>query len=201
MAIPIGRQIFLLKVSGLLIVLVVLSYLNIVSRNVWSNNNFRGVDDVLDPKIEEKTTGLPTRLIIPKINVDAKIVAVGVNVQGEMEAPNNASDVGWFEMGPRPAEMGSAVIDGHFDDNDGGDGVFFDLYKLRPGDRVEVENTEGAIFTFVVKESRVYEPGYADEVFNQGEGVHLNLITCDGVWDGIKKSFTKRLVVYTDLVE
>jgi len=27
---------------------------------------------------------------------------------------------------------------------------------------------------------------------------HLNLITCEGVWDKVSKSYSKRLVVFTD---
>jgi hypothetical protein len=30
---------------------------------------------------------------------------------------------------------------------------------------------------------------------------HLNLITCDGVWDVTKKSYSKRLVVFADIAD
>jgi hypothetical protein len=52
---------------------------------------------------------------------------------------------------------------------------------------------------FVVRESRTYNPGYAEEVFSANDGAHLNLVTCDGVWDGAKKSYSKRLVIFADI--
>lgn len=78
-------------------------------------------------------------------------------------------------------------------------GVFFNLYKLKIGDKVYVEDDKGVTVTFIVQGSRIYDSGYAEEVFNSNSGTHLNLITCDGVWDGVKKSFTKRLVVFADI--
>lgn len=140
----------------------------------------------------------PVRLIIPTINVNAAIQNVGVNQSGEMEVPNNSIDVGWFKLGPRPGEKGSAVIAGHFDGENGGAGVFTNLYKLKKGDKLYVENSKGITITFLVRESRTYDPGYADNVFSSSDSAHLNLVTCDGVWDGAKKSYSRRLVVFAD---
>lgn len=141
---------------------------------------------------------LPVRLTIPEINVNAAIQYVGVTQAGAMEVPNNAVDVGWFKLGPRPGEKGSAVIAGHFDGKSGEAGVFINLYKLKKGDKLYIKNDKGISITFVVRESRTYDPGYADDVFSASGSAHLNLITCDGVWDGAKKSYSKRLVVFSD---
>lgn len=140
------------------------------------------------------------RLSIPAIRVEANIEEVGVNPKGEMDVPGNILKVGWFNLGPKPGEKGSAVISGHFDGENNEAGVFINLYKLKVGDKVYVEDSEGFSSSFVVRDIRAYIPGYADEVFGKGDGVHLNLVTCDGVWDEAKKSFSSRLVVYTDLV-
>jgi LPXTG-site transpeptidase (sortase) family protein len=140
------------------------------------------------------------RLSIPAIKVEANIQEVGVNSKGEMDVPGNIFEVGWFKLGPKPGEKGSAVISGHFNGKNNEAGVFIDLDKLKVGDKVYVEDGKGFSTSFVVRETQTYIPGYADDVFSKGEGVYLNLVTCDGVWDGGKKSFSKRLVVYTDLV-
>jgi LPXTG-site transpeptidase (sortase) family protein len=118
-----------------------------------------------------------------------------------MEVPSNAVDVGWFDLGPRPGEKGSAVIAGHFDGENGGVGVFNNLYKLKKGDKLYVEDDKGTTLLFVVRESRIYNPGYADEVFSRNDSAYLNLITCDGVWDKAKKSYSERLVVFTDITQ
>lgn len=142
--------------------------------------------------------GVPVRLTIPAINVNAAIEEVGVTQSGDMEVPSNTVDVGWFKLGYRPGEKGSAVIAGHFDGKNGEPAVFTDLYKLKEGDKLYIEDDTGATTSFVVRESRTYKPGYAEEIFSVNDRAHLNLITCDGVWDGVKKSYSKRLVVFAD---
>lgn len=155
---------------------------------------------VLGVVVEKEKQGMPKRLIIPKIGVDTAIQYVGVEDSGEMETPTNTVDVGWFSLGPRPGEKGSAVIAGHFNGKDGSAAVFNDLDKLREGDKIYVQDDEGEYIVFVVKESHMYDPGFAEEVFSSVSGSSLNLITCDGVWNDAKKSFSKRLVVFSDIV-
>ena len=107
--------------------------------------------------------------------------------------------MGWFDLGPIPGEKGNAVIDGHFDGKNGEAGVFTNLYKLKPGDKLYVEEDKGVTVTFVVREGRLFDPGYADTIFSRSYSSHLNLITCDGVWNGINKSYSKCLVVFVDI--
>jgi len=147
------------------------------------------------------STGLPAHLKIPSINVDANIEYVDVTQKGTMDTPVNIMDVGWFKLGPRPGEIGSAVIAGHFDGKNCKPAVFFNLYKLKKGDRLYIEDDKGMAITFVVQGSHAYDPGYAEEVFSSNDSAHLNLITCDGVWNGVQKSYTKRLVVFADITD
>jgi len=147
------------------------------------------------------TQGFPIRLVIPIINVDAPIQQLGVITNGEMDAPSNAADAGWFKLGSRPGEKGSAVIAGHFNGINDEVGVFFNLYLLKKGDKIYIKDDKGRTIAFVVRESRIYDPGYADSVFSRNDGTYLNLITCDGVWDGVKKSYSKRLVVFADIID
>jgi LPXTG-site transpeptidase (sortase) family protein len=155
---------------------------------------------VLAIETQKESQGFPVRLKIPTINVDSAIGYVGLTSEGDMEVPNNTIDVGWFDLGPHPGEKGSAVIAGHFDGENGEAGVFANLHKLKEGDKLFIEDSKGVVTSFVVRESRTYDPGYADDVFGQSDGAHLNLVTCDGVWDGAKKSYSKRLVVFADII-
>lgn len=151
------------------------------------------------PIVDKASIGSPVRLIIPSININANIQHLGVTQTGEMEIPANIIDVGWFSLGPRPGERGSAVIAGHFNGENNEAGVFNNLHKLKMGDQLYIEDDNGKTTSFIVRETRTYKPGYADEVFNLSNGAHLNLITCDGVWDAVEKSYSKRLVVFADL--
>lgn len=151
------------------------------------------------PETRQRSEATPTRLVIPAINVTAEIQPLGLTSKGEIEVPDNISNVGWFKLGPRPGEIGDAVIAGHFDGKRGESGVFSNLYQLKEGDEIYIDDDKGSSISFVVRKSRTYKPGYAEEVFNATDSAHLNLITCDGVWDGAKKSYTKRLVIFADI--
>lgn len=147
------------------------------------------------------SNSLPLRLIIPTINVDANIQSLGINQAGEMEIPTNITDVGWFKFGSKPGEKGSAVIAGHLNGQNNQLGVFANLDKLEVGDKIIVTDTQNISTTFIVYEKRLYDSGYADDVFNQSDSPHLNLITCDGLWDQNKNNYTQRLVIFADILK
>lgn len=149
---------------------------------------------------ERMRSGLPLRLKIPEIGVDAVIEYVGLTADGEMDIPKNPTDVAWFSLGSRPGENGSAVISGHYGWKNDISSVFDDLHKLREGDEVYIEDENGATVTFVVRGARKYDPeADASEVFGSSDGkAHLNLVTCEGTWNEAEKSYSSRLAVFTD---
>lgn len=156
---------------------------------------------VVPPKKEQIVYGLPVRLKIPKINVDTTLEYVGLTSGGAVGVPKSPTSAAWFNLGPRPGERGSAVITGHYGYwLNGKVGVFTNLYKLRKGDKIYVKDEKGVTATFVVREFRTYDPkANASSVFVSTDGkAHLNLITCEGTWNKISKSYPKRLVVFTD---
>lgn len=146
---------------------------------------------------------LPIRLSIPRIHVDAAIEIVGITAGGAMDVPKSPDTVAWFGLGPKPGEVGSAVIAGHYGWKNGMPAVFDDLHMLRSGDKIYVKNREGIVTTFVVRELR----SYADDavvvtgVFDSADGkAHLNLITCGGIWNKELKSYSQRTIVFADKV-
>jgi hypothetical protein len=149
--------------------------------------------------------GKPVRLIIPAIGVDANIQAVGLSWRGngDMGVPTNFTDVGWYKNGPLPGMPGSAVIDGHLDGKNVAKAVFYDLDKLIPGDLVEVVDKEGKTKQFRVIETKTYDSEAPTERIFAGSTstAQLNLITCAGDWNKSDKSYDKRIVVFTEIIE
>lgn len=143
--------------------------------------------------------GLPVRLIIPAINVNASIDQVGLTAEGAMDVPQAPSRVAWLNTGPRPGEIGSAVIDGHFGWFKNIPAVFHQLHLLRPGDLIIVEEVDGRT-TFIVRALEVFDLQQdATAVFVSNDGrAHLNLITCEGTWDPALQQYSDRLVVFAD---
>lgn len=60
--------------------------------------------------------GIPVRLNIPAIRVNADIESVGITSNGNMGTPKAAMNAGWLSPGIRPGETGSAFIAGHLND-------------------------------------------------------------------------------------
>ena len=146
------------------------------------------------------TPGVPSRLKITALNIDAAVEGLGLNSVGEMDTPKGPDDVAWYKFGQRPGFTGSAVIAGHSNWYNGAPAVFDNLNKLNAGDKIIVVGDNGLTITFVVRELRDYDQNRnAASVFGSNDGrAHLNLITCEGVWNKVTHSFSKRLVVFAD---
>lgn len=150
---------------------------------------------------EQANIGVPMRLKIPRIKVDAAIEPVGLTVDGAMGVPSKLADAAWFDLGPHPGQQGSAVIAGHRSSRIWVPAVFDHLRDLRVGDKIYIEDDQGTKISFVVRESRAYEADEdATDVFSLRDGIHLNLVTCSGDWDKVQKSYNKRLVIFADAI-
>jgi sortase (surface protein transpeptidase) len=149
---------------------------------------------------EQESIGLPVRIRIPSINVNAVIETVGLTPDGFMDVPKDPFSVAWYNLGPRPGDTGSAVLSGHVNWYNLPKAVFADLKKLLPGDEITIEDDKGAVITFIVRESRLFiAAADATEVFTSYDGgAHLNLVTCQGVWNRSEKQYDQRLVIFAD---
>lgn len=154
----------------------------------------------LPPPVVQERIGLPVRLKIPELKVNADVESIGLTPQGSMDVPKDETNVAWFNLGQRPGEIGSAVIAGHYGLKNGKPTVFNKLHTLGPGDKVYVEDENGTSVAFVVRETKRYDPNAdAPEVFGSSDGLaHLNLVTCEGVWNKTLQSYSNRLVVFSD---
>jgi sortase A len=141
----------------------------------------------------------PSRLIIPKLGVDTNIVPMGVTATGNMEAPVTNKATGWYKYGARPGNVGSAVIDGHLGLSS--EAVFGKLDQLSVGDTISVIDDQGSTIAFIVKRIATYErDSDATGIFTSQAGSHLNLITCNGDWESHQATYSKRLVVFSDVI-
>lgn len=140
----------------------------------------------------------PTTLEIDAIGVVAPVVALGVAPDtGQMEVPDNVDEVGWYQFGPSPGQPGSSVLAAHVDLYGEGPGVFFNLDRLVPGDRIEVHFDAGTTTTFVVTSTeRVAKGGLAvDSIFAPGGEPVLRLVTCGGGFDRSSRTYNDNVIV------
>lgn len=194
-----SKRVLLIIVLGL--VLFVVLFLYFVPKNlIWGNSALLAENVVVLSTEGQFSVGLPVRLEIPVIGVDATIIPTGLTLDGAMDVPKDLDEVAWLNLGLRPGEDGSAVIAGHYGWKNNRPAVFDNLYKLRQGDEIFIEDERGVITAFVVREIRTYDKDEAvSGVFRSDDDkAHLNLITCTGVWDEVEKTYSGRLIVLTD---
>jgi len=74
---------------------------------------------------------------------------------------------------------------------------------LVAGDRILTVGEDGKVMTFVVTSLATYAPDQdATNVFRSDDGkAHLNLVTCQGSWNNSVRTYSERLVVFTDLLD
>jgi LPXTG-site transpeptidase (sortase) family protein len=145
----------------------------------------------------------PTRLLIPKIGVDAPFTELAVDAAGKLQPPtaDDTNLVGWYAKGVSPGERGTAIIAGHVDTTTSA-AVFADLRELEMGDRFTVERADGRKATFVVDNADTFaKDDFPDQrVYADTRDAEVRLITCAGDYDHSAKDYTENLVVFAHLV-
>jgi sortase (surface protein transpeptidase) len=141
----------------------------------------------------------PARLVVPSIKVDAGVEAVGLDAQGRMATPSQASHVAWFQPGAAPGDVGDAVMAGHLDWTTG-PAVFWYLGRVHQGDEITVVRADGTRVRFVTDSTRqIPFDAPTDALFTRGGPPSLTLITCAGTWDRQHGTYLQRLVVHATL--
>lgn len=152
-------------------------------------------DQVVSPS-KEVPVQLPKRITIASIDVDAGFEFVGMTPEGAMDVPKDPQKVAWYRLGPRPGEIGNAIVAGHVDWG-GKAAVFWRLSDLNPGDVIELVAADEKRYQFIVQWQRWYDADKAPvaQLFAQGGVPELTMITCGGVFDQKTRQYLSRLVV------
>jgi sortase (surface protein transpeptidase) len=139
-------------------------------------------------------------LRIPSIGVSVSLGTLGENSDGTVQVPSTSQQAGWFDLGPTPGQVGSAVILGHVDSYQG-PGVFFNLRTLARGDQIDVGLVDGTAAQFTVNAVVSYskEQFPAQQVYGSYGVSALQLVTCGGVFDHQTGSYLSNIVVYSTL--
>ena len=143
---------------------------------------------------------VPVRLQIAAIGVDSTLMDLGLRADGTMEVPPGGFPAGWFTGAPTPGELGPAIIAGHIDMK--GPGVFYDLQKLKPGDKVTVTRKDGSKPVFRVTRVAQFPKDQFPTALVYGNLDHagLRLITCGGSFNSASGHYEDNFVAFADLV-
>jgi LPXTG-site transpeptidase (sortase) family protein len=142
----------------------------------------------------------PTRLRIPAIGVNSPMMPLGLSYDGSLQVPPDRFTSGWFTGGPRPGQLGPAVIAAHVHWN-GQWGAFQHLADLNYGDKIKVDRRDGSTVVFsVTRVSRFKKTQFPTSlVYGNIDHVGLRLITCDG-FSATQHAYLDNVVVFAMLV-
>ena len=146
----------------------------------------------------------PKYIAIPAIGVpNTPVLKLGLLKGGAIATPDNIFETGWYDESSLPGQAGAMFIYGHVSSWTA-DGIFFNLKKLVPGDKVIITTGNNTIYTYQVVESRTYP--YTSVPMNTVLSPitpsipGLNLMTCTGSVIPGTSEFNERLVVYSKLI-
>lgn len=143
------------------------------------------------------------RLLIPKINVDANFVTLGIIAStNTMDSPKTKDDVAYYDFTPRSGYGGNTVLSGHVDWYTGQTGVFWDLKKLALGDEIDVVLQDGKKYRYKVTEANLYnnEDAPIDDIIGDTPVESVTLITCEGTFDKSAAEYNKRRVIRAERI-
>jgi sortase A len=123
-----------------------------------------------------------TRLLIPKINLDA-IVLEGASRKELSLGPGHITNTAL------PGETGNSVITGHRDT------FFRHIFELGKGDEIDLQRN-GQVFRYRVTDKKIVNPDDVS-VLNRTSDAQLTLITCYPIY--YVGPAPKRLVVFSKL--
>lgn len=147
---------------------------------------------------------MPKYINIPKLSVQARIISMSVKASGELKAPGNVYDGGWYSSSSKPGENGAMLIDGHISSWTT-KGVFYGINTLKAGDEIKITRGDDKVFTYKVVSvsvSPVDQLNMADVLVSADTArPGLNLISCMGDVIPGTNEFDKRVVVNAVMVD
>jgi sortase (surface protein transpeptidase) len=182
--------------------LAILGVFGLGTAIVWMPPVPRVVTSSVGPTLG--SIGEPVGLVIPSINVNAKVVPIEMNrTTRVLSPPGDVTEVGWWTRSAQPgAKEGQTLITGHSVRL--GDGVMDRLGDVRRGATVQVyaaksgRDSKAKVASYLVQRVFVYSKkevaAHSDDLF--GQGYHprrLVLVTCTD-WDG--KEYESNIIVY-----
>lgn len=144
----------------------------------------------------------PTSLEIPSIGVrSTHFVPLSIQRNGTISVPGTAQEVGLYDAGPTPGQLGPSVLAAHVDTPSGVPGIFHELRRVKVGDVVKVTRQDGSHLTFTVDRVQAFEKTqFPTELVYRGDftQAEIRLVTCGGPTDS-RNEYRDNVVVFGHL--
>jgi hypothetical protein len=143
--------------------------------------------------------GVPTRLNIEGLHVDAPVEAVGVAPDRALDIPADPAKVGWWIGSAMPgSSRGTVLIVGHVDTARDGPGALFTLETLRMGAHIQIETGNQTVTYRAVARRSYPKQRLPKQLFHPNTPADLALVTCGGTFR--HGTYSHNVVVYAQPV-
>jgi len=141
----------------------------------------------------------PQRIAIPAAGLDAVVEPVSSR-GGAIKVPD-VGRAGWYDGGPRPGEIGRALIIGHLDRRKG-PGLFARVPSLLPGTDIDLTDRRGEVRRFkVVGTTQTPKDRFPTQyVYGAADAPVLVLVTCGGPFRP-GRGYRDNVLLYARLAE
>lgn len=143
----------------------------------------------------------PTKIDIASIGLNStNFVNLSVAADGTLTVPGSADEVGLYDGGPTPGQLGPAVLGAHVDSKEG-PGIFYRLGSVKPGDQINIGRADGSMTTFTVDRVASYpKDQFPTDLVYHGDFARseLRLVTCGGTFDKVKH-YLDNVIVFAHL--
>jgi len=130
----------------------------------------------------------PTRLAIPRLYIDAPVITMGLDGEGNPQVPDRPDQVAWYNFAAAPGQRSNAVLSGHVDwqtqSRQPIPGVFYRLRELELGDKMTIALEDGTKLEYRVtgNVATAYEDPNISKAMSPTSKEVITLITCGGTW-------------------
>jgi sortase (surface protein transpeptidase) len=143
--------------------------------------------------------GVPTRLSIEGLHVDAPVEAVGVAADRALDVPADPGKLGWWIGSAMPGSArGTVLIVGHVDTARDGPGALFRVETLRMGAQIQVKAGNQTITYRTVARRSYPKQHLPKRLFRVDNPAGLALVTCGGTFQ--HSTYSHNVVVYAQPV-
>jgi sortase (surface protein transpeptidase) len=129
---------------------------------------------------QDGQSGEPTRIVIDAVDIDQKIVSVGLDKNRVPIVPNH--EVGWYNLSAQPGQGDNIVFWGHvlrFRQTPKIPAPFARLKEVKPGAKIVIYDQGGNTHTYVVKKQIWALPNEVEYILPKDKEM-ITLVSCIG---------------------
>lgn len=154
------------------------------------------ISSALNTLNNTETAATPVYIYIPSIKLLTHVQGVGIDKKGNMDVPpGKTNNVGWYQYGVTPGNIGTAVLDAH------NTAAFKNLNSLPVGADIYIFTSRSEWLHFTVTDAKTYAVNKLSPstLFASAQSPQINLITCAGKLFGNGEA-SHRLIVSAKLI-